>query len=251
MLVLLTGLNLNAQKFSFGPEVGTNLVMIEKSDLGRNYNLCWLAGGSGEIYFNDYLSLRSGVYFSHRKMMYQTADTTELTLLGFDLSSLGIPGVDFSIYQQTKGVISLFGLEVPVLATLNINEFSFFAGPYANFLVGAWSKERTDTQIPFLQTFNIDSLDPTGFIAPLFPPATSTRFSESSSVSNMRVFDMGFKTGFGYTGKLFRVNCYYTFGIPDYRIDRGNDQVRSHHYASITLGYQFKPRRASQSSFGN
>lgn len=245
------GHTLSAQNWSVGPELGSNAVMVEKSDLGRDYHLCWYAGIHGAYQVNEFFSVRSGVYFSQRKKMYQSADTSALNVFGYDLNDLGIPGVDFSVYSQTKGIVSLFGIEVPALATFNVKEFSFFAGPYMNFLVGAWSKERTDTQIPFLQTFDIDSLDPTGFISFLFPPPTSTRFSESSSVSNMRGFDFGFKTGMSYTHKAFRMNFYYTFGIPDYRKNRGTDTYNAHQYATLSVAYNFRFGGSGQPSFGN
>jgi len=241
----------HAQNWSFGPEVGTNAVMVEKSDIGRNYQLCWYAGANVEYKMNDFFSLRSGIYFSQRKKMYQHSDTSALNVFGYDLNDLGVPGVDFSVYSQTKGVVSLFGIEVPALATFNFKEVSFFAGPYMNFLVGAWSKERTDKQIPFLQTFDIDSLDPTGFISFLFPAPTSTDFSESSSVANIRGFDFGFKMGAGYTHKSFRMNFYYTFGIPDYRKDKGTNTSSAHQYATISLAYNFKAGASGVSSFGN
>jgi hypothetical protein len=241
----------HAQTWSFGPELGTNTVMVEKSDLGRDYHLCWYAGGHVEYELNDFFSLRSGVYFSQRKKMYQSSDTSSLNVFGFDLEDFEIPGVDFSVYSQTKGIVSLFGIEVPALATFNFKELSFFAGPYMNFLIGSWSKEETNKQIPFLQTFDIDSLDPTGFVAWLFPPPTSTSFSESSSIKNMRGFDFGFKTGMGYTHKSFRLNFYYTFGIPDYRKDKGTDNTNAHQYASLSIAYNFRVGPSGVSSFGD
>ncbi|MBI3136257.1 MAG: outer membrane beta-barrel protein [Bacteroidetes bacterium] len=240
-----------AQNWSFGPELGTNAIMVEKTDLGRDYHLCWYAGANVEYQLTDFFSLRSGVYFSQRKKMYQSADTTSLSVFGFDLEDFGLSGVDFSVYSQTKGIVSLFGMEVPALATFNFKEVSFFAGPYMNFLVGAWSKERTDEQIPFLQTFNMDSLDPSGIISSLFPPPTSSTFTESSSVENMRGFDFGFKTGMSYTHKSFRMNFYYTFGVPDYRIDKGVDHVNAHQYATVSVAYNFKAGPSGISSFGD
>ncbi|MBK6527892.1 MAG: hypothetical protein IPG07_21475 [Crocinitomicaceae bacterium] len=70
--------------------------------------------------------MRSGLYFSHRKKMYGSADTSEFTVFGFSPSELGIPGVDFNVYSKTKGVVSQFGLELPLLACLNLKEFSIF-----------------------------------------------------------------------------------------------------------------------------
>ena len=241
----------NAQKFSLGPELGANLIMLENEDVGRNYHLCWFDGINAEYKFYDLFSVRSGFYFSHRKKMYASADTSEFTVFGFSPNELGIPGVDFNVYSKTRGVVSQFGLEVPLLACLNVKEFSIFAGPYMNFMVGAWKKEATDTRIPFLQAINIDSIDQSGMISSLFPPGETHTFSESSLSTGYRVFDFGFKTGMSYTADRFRLNMYYTFGIPDYRTDRGTDDVNRHSYFTMSLAYNFGIGKSGASSFGN
>ena len=241
-----------AQKLFVGPEIGTNLIMLEQTDLGRNYHLGWFAGGTVEYGLTDYFSLRSGVYFSQRKKMFESADTAQLNVLGFDVSSIGIEGIDFNIYSKTKGIVSQFGIEIPLLAAFNYKGLSIFGGPYMHFMTGAWKKATTDSRVPFLQTFNIDSLDPTGFLKYLFPPAESSEYDESSSVENLRVFDYGFKTGLSYTSENFRVNLYYVLGIPDYRIDRGVDDVNAHHYYSVSLNYNFGiGKKGGRSSFGD
>lgn len=241
----------NAQKFSLGPELGANLIMLENEDIGRNYHLCWFDGINTEYKFYDLFSVRTGIYFSHRKKMFESADTSEFSVFGFSPSELGIPGVDFNVYSKTKGVVSQFGLEIPLLACLNLNEFSVFAGPYMNFMVGAWRKEATDTHIPFLQAIDIDSIDQSGIISSLFPPSETHKFNESSVSKGYRVFDYGFKTGMSYTAERFRLNLYYTFGIPDYRIDRGTDAVNRHSYFTMSVAYNFGIGKSGASSFGN
>lgn len=242
----------SAQKFSVGPELGANLIMLENEDLGRNYHLCWFDGVNAEYKFYDNFSVRSGIYFSHRKKMYESADTSEFTVFGFSPSDLEIPGVDFNVYTKTKGVVSQFGLEMPLLACFNVKEFSIFAGPYMNFMVGAWRKEATDTRIPFLQAINIDSIDQSGFVSALFPPGEAQSFTESSISDPYRVFDFGFKAGMSYTADRFRLNMYYTLGIPDYRVNRGDDEVNKHTYFSMSVAYNFGiGKGGGASSFGN
>jgi len=240
------------QKLFLGPEIGTNLILLQKSDLGRNYHLGWFAGGNIEYNFTDYFSVRSGVYFSHRKKRYESADTNELDVLGFDLSSIGINGIDFNVYSKTTGIVSQFGIEIPLLATFNFKGFSIFGGPYIHAMTGAWRKETTENRIPFLQTFDIDSLDPSGFLKYFFPPAESTDFSESSSKDNLNCFDYGFKFGTSYASENFRINFYYTLGIPDYRLDRGTDEKNAHHYYTVSLNYNFGiGAKGGRSSFGD
>lgn len=239
----------HAQTFSAGPELGSNVILLEKTELGRNYHLCWYAGGNAEYYLTDYISFRSGIYFSQRKKIYEAEDTSELTVFGFEPDDLGIPGADFSVYTKTKGVTSQFGLEMPFLTAFNFKGISVFAGPYIHFMVGAWTKESVDTHIPFLQAFNIDSIDQSGFLGSLFPPAETHDFNESSDKTNLRVFDYGFKTGISYTADFFRLNLNYTLGIPDYRIDRGTDYVKAHQYLSLSVAYNFRIGKSGASSF--
>lgn len=251
LIILAVSLNSQAQKLAFGPELGGNLILIEKTDLGRNYHLGWFDGAHVEYSFFDLLSVRSGVYFSHRKKMYGSADTSEFNVFGFSPSDLGIPGVDFNIYSQTTGIVSLFGVEVPLLASLNYKGLSIFGGPYFNFMVGAWSRETYHQEIPFLKAINIDSIDQSGVISGFFPPAETTTFSESSSKTNFRSLDFGFKTGASYTAKNFRFNLYYTFGLPDYRNSNEGEDNNPHRYFSASLAYNFSFSKKGASSFDN
>ena len=117
----------SSQKLQLGPEIGKNMIMLEKTELGRTYHPGWFFGCNVEYNLTDYISFRSGAYFSQRKKMYQSADTSQISVLGFDMSSLGIPGADFSVYSNTKGVTSQFGIEIPLLAAFNFKGFSIFA----------------------------------------------------------------------------------------------------------------------------
>lgn len=238
-----------SQSISFGPEVGFNTVLLQKDDLGNEFRLGWNSGAAFNWSFTEYLSLRTGVYFSQRHKNYFGSDTSELNVFGFDLNDLGIPGADFNVYTKTSGVTSQYGIEIPIMASYDYKGFSIFAGPYMHFMVRAWTREKTETNIPFLQTFNIDSLDPTGFISFLFPPAYEEDFSESSSRKNLRTFDYGFKAGMSYEANGFRTSGYYTFGIPDYRVDRGADDLKNHHYFSFSVAYLIRIKKSGRSSF--
>ncbi|MBK9593578.1 MAG: hypothetical protein IPO32_19455 [Crocinitomicaceae bacterium] len=52
-----------------------------------------------------------------------------------------------------------------------------------------------------------------------------------------------------YTADRFRFNMYYTFGIPDYRIDRGTDAVNRHSYFTMSVAYNFGIGKSGASSF--
>lgn len=251
VVLVLLSLTSFGQKLKLGPEAGSNLIMLYKSDLGRDYHLGWFAGTSVEYDMTDFFSLRSGVYLSQRKKRYESFDTLPMNIFGFDPEDLEIPGVDFSMYQETVGVQTQLGIEVPMLASFNHKGFSIFAGPYIHFMAGAWSKERTDTRVPFLQTFNIDSIDPSGFLKYLFPPAHSTDFTESSSKENLRVFDYGFKAGMSYGDGPLRSNFYYTIGLPGYLVDPGLNDPNPHHYYTLSVTYNFGAGKTGASSFGD
>lgn len=241
-----------AQELRLGHEVGLNLINLNKPDLGSNYAVCWSGGVHSTYSFTDYFSLRSGILVSQRKKYYESADTSQLPLIGFDPSSLGIPGVDFSVYSTTTVVKTQLGIEIPIMASYNYKGLSIFAGPYVNMMVGAWSKELTKTTIPLLKAIDIDSLDPSGTIGAFLPPAENEIFVESSSKSNLRFFDYGFKGGVSFTGDNFTTSVMYNYGLPDYRISKGTDDKSSHQYFSVNVAYTFKiwPKNSS-SSFGD
>ena len=251
MLIVIFGFGLitKAQNFGFGPELGTNLVMLEKTNLGRDYHLCWFAGGRVEYKFFDHFSLRSGVYFSHRKKTFTAEDTSQFSLFGFEPSSLGIPGLNFNMYTKTKTVVSLFGVEVPFLATFNHKNFSVFAGPYINFGVGAWSKITEDGNIPFLQAIEIDSIDDSGFLSFFFPDGQTHSFYETSDRTNFLKFDYGLKTGISYEANNLGFNLYYLLGIPGFMVDKEHVQNKPHRYFSFTINYNIDWKKQSRSSF--
>ena len=238
-----------SQSISFGPEVGFNTILLQKNEFGNEFRLGWNSGAAFNWNITDYLSLRTGVYFSQHQKNYFGSDPYEFIVFGYDLNDLGIPGADFNVYTKTAGVTSQYGIEIPIMASYNYKGFSVFAGPYMHFMVRAWTREKTETIIPFLQTFNIDSLDPTGFISFLFPPAYEENFTESSSKENLRTFDYGFKCGLSYEANDFRTSGYYTLGIPDYRIDRGANELNNHHYFSFSVAYLIRTKKSGRSSF--
>lgn len=246
IITVFSGLSSSAQFFT-GPELGLNAIMLHEDNLGKHYQPGWFTGGMVEYKFNDYFSLRSGLYFSQHKQYETTDDTSQFEVFGFDPTDLGLSGVDFSVYTNTRTTISQYGIEVPVLASFNFYGVSIFAGPYFHFMTHAWTKEIEDTHIPFLQTFDIDSLDPTGFLSFLFPPAESTSFSESSSKENLRVFDYGLKLGASYSVDGFMFNLYYTLGIPSYLTT--DENASNHAYFSASLGWKFGFKKKGQSSF--
>ncbi|MBK7130876.1 MAG: outer membrane beta-barrel protein [Crocinitomicaceae bacterium] len=237
---------ISCAQFYTGPELGFNAIMLYEDGLGKHYQPGWFTGGMAEYKFNDYFSLRSGIYFSQHKQYNSTKDTSQFEVFGFDPEDLGLSGVDFSVYANTRTTISQFGIEVPVLASFNYYGVSIFAGPYFHFMTHAWTKEIKDTHIPFLQTFNIDSLDPTGFLSFLFPPAESSSFSESSSKENLRVVDYGLKLGAAYSVDGFMFNLYYTLGIPSYLTTDENGP--NHSYFTTSIGWKFGFKKKGQSS---
>jgi len=242
-----------AQKFTLGPDIGTNLMMLNKNELGRNYHLGWYGGANTEYKFKPYFSLRSGVYFSHRKNYTESRDTTLLSILGMDPSSLGIPGADFNIYYSAQKIISTYGIEIPLLATYNYKGIAVFAGGYVNYLTFVRSRETSRTYVPFLQAFDVKQFDPDGQLSALLPPADKTEYTESTLKNNIRVWDFGAKAGISYEMNQFRVNFIYTYGIPDFRINRDGNALNPNRYYTFSINYNFGigKSNSSRSSFEN
>lgn len=240
ILIFFTGVaTCSSAQFIAGPEFGTNLTQMEKTDLGINYHLGWHGGVRTEYHFNDFFSLSGSILFTQKQKSYLDADTSAIEILGFNLEDIGIPGADFNEYTSIRGNISQYYIQLPFQARYSLNNFSIAAGPYIGFMVHAWTKQTSSSEIPLFKTIDFDSIDPTGFLQLLLPPAESSDFTESSSQQNLRTFDYGFKTSLDYRVNQVGLHLSYLFGLPDYRIDRGAFDLSRHHYFQFSVSYLF------------
>lgn len=237
-----------SQKIHVGPEIGMNAIQIEKEDVGKNFQPGWYGGIAFEYDFIDNFGIKTGFYYTQKRQRYTDADTSNiLSSLGglidlgdsLDLGELDIPLLDLNSYTTTTGRQSQHYFEFPVLAQFKYKGLGVYAGGYFGFMFAARSKETAITNTPITQTIDISSFDSTGFLSFLIPPGTSESFSESSVQQNLRTFDYGIKAGIGYTSNNIGIHAAYQFGIPDYRIDKGNSDLQNHQYFQFSVNYMF------------
>ena len=71
--------NANAQKAFVGLELGSNIIPVENTNFGNNFQLGPYAGVSVNYKLNENFSLSSGLFFSQRKKMYFRSPLTVIS----------------------------------------------------------------------------------------------------------------------------------------------------------------------------
>jgi Outer membrane protein beta-barrel domain len=244
----LLGGGLVAQKVLVGPELGLNLIMVEEQSIGDNFQLGMFGGGVFEYEINDWVSLKSGIHFSQTRQASTSSDTSAFDFFGLLDSTFTIPGIDMNTYTKTYSRQSQGYIQIPLMVKVRWNGLNVFGGGYASFMVTSKRKNNAVSNTPFMSTLDIESLDQTGFISMLLPAAHDENFSETSERENLRVFDYGLKFGLGYQWENVGFQCSYNFGIPDYRVDRGLDELERHQFFQFSLNYLFELGNKSTAS---
>lgn len=239
LLGILSTVFLNAQTMSVGPELGMNLIQIEKQEIGNNYQPGWYGGLMYDYKINDYLSIRSGIYYSQGRHGYSSADTNIVSFLEDIVdSSMMVPGLDLNTYTTVEGRQSLHYVQIPLQANFSWKKIQLSLGGYVGFLVGANQKEKTTEETPFLTTVDLESIDPTGFLSLFLPPAYQETTSNTSDTDGLRTFDYGLKGSLGYEIDQFGVRASYSFGLPSYRSSDNNPVIRNK-YFQFSIYYLF------------
>ena len=241
LLIIITVIfysQLNAQKLFIGPEIGMNLIQVEEQEMGNDFQPAWYGGGAVDYKFNDWLSLRTGVYFSQSRHAYSSQDTSVIDLLGgFIDSSIAIPGIDLNTYTSINGRQSQYYIQIPVQANFSWKNIQLFLGGYAGIMVGSKQKESTIERTPLVENLDLGALGIPDFITSFLPPAYDESFSESTDSEGLRAFDYGLKAGLGYQMDQFGVQASYSFGIPDYRVDSGDEDMRRNQFFQFSIRY--------------
>jgi hypothetical protein len=231
----------NAQKLKLGPELGFNMIPMATNYLGTNFQPGFHAGVNVEYQFGDHFSVRSGVFASQKRQSFQSSDSALVNLFGLE-DLIGIENVNLYSYTELDRTYSQFYVEMPLLATYHYKQFSFSAGPYFAYLLSSRRREIKTIDTPFLRVVDVEALAPDGVdvavLLATLPPAEETTFTESSSKSQLRLFDMGFKAGIRYQMDDFGVNLNYQYGIFDYQTT-SKDVLENHSYFQLTLNYNF------------
>lgn len=242
-LGLILSFTSQSQKWSVGPEFGGNLIEVSNESFGREYQLGFFGGVTIQRKFSDAFSLSSGVHFSQGKQGTATSDTSALSI--FDgLGGITIPGLDLNTYTTTNSRETQHYIQIPLLASYTWKGIGLFAGPYIGIMVGSNRVDHIEKFSPGmaaldLQALGLDSLDPTGFLTSFLPEAFEDETEPENITEGLRRFDYGFKAGLSYTMDQFTIRCTYNFGVPDFRLDRGELDLQRHKFFQASISYMF------------
>lgn len=255
-LILLISFSLGfSQKISLGPEVGVNIIPIENTEIGYNYQLGYHFGGHFKYHFSDRWKLSSGIFITQKKKGYSSTSTSSvLTLLDDMLGGFGglggspdtsgldsvisIPGLNLDMTESIKGVSSELFIEIPILANYKLKNFNMYLGPYAGILLTASRKEELTTDIPVLDVIDMDALG-LGGITSFFLPSSGTETSTISGTDGLRILDFGINGGIGYEMNNLHFNLMYSHGLLDYRDNNEGDPTETLKLIRVSVVYLF------------
>lgn len=255
-LILLISFSLGfSQKIHLGPEIGVNIIPIENTEIGYNYQLGYHFGGHFKYHFSDRWKLSSGIFISQKKKGYSSSSTSSvLTLLDDMLGDFGglggtpdtsgldsiinIPGLNLDMTESIKGVSSEIFIEIPILANYKIRNFNIYLGPYAGILLTASRKEELTTDIPVLDVIDMDALGLGGFTS-FFLPSSGTETSTVSGTDGLRILDFGINGGIGYEMNDLHFNLMYSHGLLDYRDNNEGEPTETLKLIRVSVVYLF------------
>jgi len=249
-LILIANLTLNgfSQNIHLGPELGFNLIKVQTQDIGNNYQPAWHSGGSFKYDFNNWLSLKTGIYYSQKRQHFTEFDTTLSPIVAL-IGGGDINGVDFNTYSQTNGRHSLNFVQLPIMASFSYKDFSINLGGYFGFMFNSRTKELKESVTPFVSTVDLSALGQGGgiFGTLLLPPPSESIFKESSNSSGLNAIDFGLKTGLTYTLNNIDLNLSYVLGLKDYR-SHISGQKQTNSYFQFSVAYLFDLGKKSNNS---
>lgn len=258
LFILFSFSTIFGQKISMGPEIGVNIIPIENTDLGYNYNLGYHFGGHLKYHFSDHFKLSTGLFLTQKKEIYRSADTSSIfDLYGDLLSFAGVDpdqldsiaqsfGANTDVLESTEGIVSELLIEVPILANYKYRNFNVYLGPYFSFLLSANKKENTRTQIPLLNVIDLNQLDSTGLLSSFLPAADESSSSSTSSTENLESIDIGFNAGIGYEMNNLHFNLMYSQSFNDYRDPKPDAPKQRLNTFRISMVYLFELKKKVQ-----
>lgn len=248
-ILWLTG-TANAQKITFGPKLGANLISLDKTQAhGQGYALGWHGGGFLDVQVSERFSIQPEIIYSTKRKNYSSSDTTDLldselmsALLGDSATLGGLEGfINTDIITEVKGSVSLSYVEIPLPVIFRATKsLSFTAGPYVGLLVGARAKETSLTTIPLFDAISLDSIPEAGFILNfLFPDRNEEVLSETSRTEAYANVNWGLVAGIAYEpAHNVKLELRYTRGLVDYRKEPLG--VKNTHTAvQLAIAYRF------------
>lgn len=79
-----------------------NVFKLNEQAIGNNFKPSWHAGVNMEYGFNNWLSLKSGLFYTQKHQIYSSSDNALFELLGL-LGMSEIDGIDLNTYPTING----------------------------------------------------------------------------------------------------------------------------------------------------
>ncbi len=249
-IILLTNISYS-QKVSLGPELGINIIPMENTNYGYNYQLGFHFGGHLKYHVSEKFKISTGLFLTQKKKQYSFSDTSSVfekysQLFQFggideqEVDSIAQSfGANTDVYDDTKGMVSEIFIKIPVLANFKFKNFNTYIGPYFGMLLTATKKQETRTQIPLLNVIDISQFDSTGFASAFLPAADETSTSKRSDTKGLNLLDIGMNVGIGYEMNNLHFNLMYSQGFLDYRDDKGSDDTSPLKTFRLSIVYLF------------
>lgn len=228
--------DLDKKSFKISPDAGLEI----KIDLHKNFGI------TTGFFYNQ-----KSKYYSYNSATSFFDDLANSFFGGFgDLDTIftSIIGttsdfVNDSIYSNYKGKVNIHYLQIPIMATLDVHNFSVSAGGYFAFKMGAKSTESLKQEFPMYSTFKPALSDSS--IAPLVDfflmayPALET--PQTSEVTPDFVNSSDFGLQFEVAGRFdehFKMAATVSYGLKNYGLDE-NTHPGKHFYISFNMGVTF------------
>ena len=224
------------QKMWVGPEMGANITPMNSDDLGKNFVVGWYGGGNFEYKFKDWISVRTGIFFTQKQQAYGSTDTSTFSTFGLDTLLAGF--ANLNTYTSIRGRTSQYYFQIPLMVSFNYKQLGIYGGPYFGYSFASVIKEETISESPWVSAINWSSIDNTGQITAFLPKPYSYNLSTTKGSSTLNPFDFGFKFGLRYQEKRFGVNAGYTIGMLDYRSSKTGSAIR-HQSFLVSVNYLF------------
>jgi hypothetical protein len=249
-----------AQKISIGPELGVNIIPIENTNFGYNYQLGFHFGGHVKYHISEKFKISTGIFITQKKVKFEEKDTTSIfeyfgSLFQFanideqEVDSIAQSfGLNTDVLESTQGIHSEVFIKVPILANYKYKNFNMYLGPYFGLLLMANKKEEIRTEIPLLNVIDISQFDSSGFASSFLPEADETESSSKSTTENLNALDIGFNVGIGYEMNNLHFNLMYSNSFLDYRKDRGDDSVTPLKAIRLSMVYLFDLKKDVEST---
>ncbi len=253
--ICCTSLSQAQSKFSFGPELGLAVNFYAKTGLANNTLLSSHLGIKSSYALSKNFSIQTGIYYSTKKLQYQSSynePTPSLNTLLSLLSSIEELPFDPSLAFNTNanvtvnGMVTAHFIEIPVLGKYQYKGIAIFAGPHIGFLSTVKDVQIKESRIPFVETINYNELAGGlggAILSSLSPDAYTKVETTSTSKNNFNKYDLGFTAGLGYEFKHVTLNMAYVHGLLDYREHSTHTEKVSFKSLRFSISYLFHTQK--------